>query len=692
MGDKDIATLSKKIRLKGAVCVLSLAVAFCGAADRTPAQVKQQLARDRNPRQDIGNLTLEELMEIDVTSVSKKEEKLFQTAAAVYVITQEEIRRSGMTSIPELLRVVPGLDVARFEAGRYAISARGFNGRFANKLLVLIDGRSVYSPETSGVYWEVQDLPLEDIERIEVIRGPGGSLWGANAVNGVINIITKRAQDTQGGSVTAEGGSEGGFTSVRYGSKVGDNAHYRAYTKFLDRRSLFDESGHDANHGQAALQGGGRVDWQVAGRDSVTVEGHIFHTHLRETSLGVSPANPFAPQSNTFGQYTDSNVMGRWVRTFSERSDMALQLYVNRFSRDTNDLPARINTFDVDFQHHLAIRKRQELVWGLGYRTVSDNTDTTNASVTQFHPKAKRGQLFSAFAQDEIILIEERVRLQLGAKIEHNAFSGFEIQPSIRMLWTPTASQTVWGAVSRAVRTPARFQRDSRTNFQAFPLPDGTPTILAVVGSPNTGSELLRAYELGYRVQPHKALSFDAAAFYNTYDSLTSFEPGLPLFEADPLPPHLVVPIYYNDLLKGTTYGMEVSASLAVSSRLKFQGSYSFLSMHFRLEPGSIDTISVPTEGDSPRHQFQLHSYLNLPRNFELDAAAYHVSRLVNPGVPSYTRLDLRLGWRPSESLELSGGFQNLLHASQPEFRGSDIFVVPGRVKAGAYGKLSWRF
>ncbi|MEP7340327.1 MAG: TonB-dependent receptor [Acidobacteriota bacterium] len=647
----------------------------------------------QKPNADLTTTSLEDLMNIEVTSVSKKEEKLFQTAAAIYVITQEDIRRSGLASIPELLRLAPGLDVARIDGTKWAISARGFNGRVANKLLVLIDGRTVYSPDTSGVYWEVQDLPLESVERIEVIRGPGGTLWGANAVNGVINIITKRAEDTQGGRVTAGGGSEErGFGSVRFGAKIGDNAYYRIYGKYFNRSGLVDASGRDANDGQQAVRGGGRLDWQATGRDKLTLEGDIYRTHLRETSVSLSAAQPFAPPANTGGEFNGNNLLGRWTRAFSERSDMALQVYYDRFSRDIYDSADKINTFDADFQHHLAVGQRQNIVWGLGYRLISHQAESTSSSPIQFIPQKKTVQLFSGFAQDEITLAKDRLRLILGAKLEHNDFSGYEVQPSVRLLWTPSERQTVWAAVSRAVRTPARTQQDFRVNFQAFPAPDGTTIITAVLGSPNATSEVLRAYEFGYRVQPARKLSLDVATFYNIYKRLNSFEPGQPFFETDPLPAHLVVPVYYGNLLRGETYGLEASVNFDATSRWKLQGSYSFLRMQLHQDAASRDTVSEGTEGESPRHQAQLHSYFKLSRKFELDTAIYRVSRLMGQPIPAYTRLDARLGWHVRESLELSLSLQNLLDNRHPEFKGVDVGVITSQVRRSIYGKVTWKF
>jgi iron complex outermembrane recepter protein len=642
---------------------------------------------------DLQGASLEDLMNIEVTSVSKKEEKLFQTAAAVYVITQDEIRRSGLASLPELLRLVPGLQVARIDGSKWAVSARGFNGRLANKLLVLVDGRSVYSPETSGVYWEVQDLLLEDIERIEVIRGPGGTLWGANAVNGVINIITKSTKDTQGGVVTAGIGSEErGFGSIRYGANLGDNASYRVYGKYFNRSELVDATGRGANDAQQLARGGGRVEWQPTDRDDLTLEGDFYRSKLHENPIAVSPANPFAPLANRSNEFSGGHLMGRWTRASSKTSNMALQVYYDSFSRKLFGLATHIDTFDLDFQHHAALGERQDIVWGFGYRLIAHDAESNSSSPIQFTPQAKTVHLFSGFAQNEITLIKERLRLILGVKLEHNYLSGLEAQPSIRLSWTPSRRQTVWAAGSRAVKTPARSQQDIRVNYLAFPGPDGLPVIVGAFGSPQPKSEILYAYELGYRAQPHRRLSVDVAGFYNIYDRLTSFEPGPPFFETDPLPAHLVVPTYYGNLMSGETYGLETAVNLDLTRRWKLRGSYSFLREHLHTDPTSLDIVSEAAEGDNPRHQFQLRSYFNIFHNFDLDTALYRVSSLRGQSVPGYTRIDSSLGWHVRENIEASGGVQNLFDRKHAEFNGVDTLVLPSQVRRSVYGKIVFRF
>jgi iron complex outermembrane receptor protein len=665
---------------RGFVCVIFILLFCAAAAAQDPA--------------DLTSKSLEELMNVTVTTASKKEEKLFRTPAAIYVITQDEIRRSGMTSIPELLRLVPGLDVARIDGTKWAISARGFNGRFASQLLVMIDGRTVFTPQTSGVNWEVQNLMLEDVERIEVVRGPGGTLWGANAVNGVINIITKRAKDTQGGLVVAGSGSEDrGFGSLRYGGRIGDSAYYRAYGQYFNTSGLVDGSGAAVHDGRQVSQGGGRIDWTPTDRDSLTFQADIFYSNLRERPTAVSLLHPFTIPASTGSDLSGGNVMGRWSHAFSDRSDMTLQAYFDRNRNDGWSFQERLDTFDVDFQHHIAAGQRHDIVWGLGYRRIWQRTDGNSGDPVLYIPPAKTVQLFSAFFEDQIALVKGRLQLTLGAKLEHNDFSGFEIQPSARLLWTPSARQTFWAAISRAVTTPAFSDAGLRANLAAFPGQGGITNVLTLFGDiDGTVPQSVIASEFGYRIQASKRVSIDLATFYNVHRHLQTNEPGAPFLEADPLPVHLVIPISFEDLMHGRSYGVETAANFDLATWWKARASYSFLRVELHRDPTSQDDTATLAEGDSPRHQFQVHSEFRLPHNLEAGASLFYVSRLLAQPVPSYTRLDARVAWRVAEGIELSAVFQNLLDSHHPEFLNNSVAVRTSEAKRGAYGKITWRF
>src|SRR6266436_4982228 len=424
-------------------------------------------------------LSLKELMDIEVTSVSKRPEKLSETASAIQVITKEDIRRSGVTSLPEALRLASNLEVAQVDSRQWAISARGFNNTTANKMLVLIDGRTVYTPLYAGVFWDVQDSFIEDIDRIEVISGPGATLWGANAVNGVINVTSRNSKDTQGLLFSGGGGTElRGLSSVRYGGQLSSNAHYRVYEKFFDRGSGVLSNGQDAVNGWHMGQGGFRVDWDASKANLFTLQGDLYTGRMGQRNMDDTAVD-------------GGNVVGRWSHRFSERSDLKLQLYYDRTHRRVpNTFAEVLDTYDVDFQHRFPLGDRQSIVWGLGYRVNRD--DVTNSPGLAFLPARVSRQSFSGFVQDEIALVKDRLQLTIGTKIEHNAYTGFEYQPSARLAWKASRRQMIWGAISRAVRTPSRIDRE-------LFVPGRQPFLLA--GGPGFLSENLSAYELGYRTQ-----------------------------------------------------------------------------------------------------------------------------------------------------------------------------------------------
>src|SRR5882724_895038 len=645
---------------------------------------------------DVTAMSMEDLMNLQVTSVSKRTQKVADAAAAIFVITQEDIRRSGATSIPEALRLVPGLEVARIDQNKWAIGSRGFNGRFDNKLLVLIDGRSVYTPLFSGVYWNVEDVMLEDVDRIEVIRGPGATLWGANAVDGVINVITKKAKSTQAAVVTAGAGTEeraaGG---VRYGGKLGDNTYYRAYTKYFDWGPSAYPSGMTAHDGWDALRGGFRADWTPAGANSLTLQGDIYRTRFDET---LTVASLSAPYSNTFlndGKYSGGNILGRWNHT-SEGSSMSLQMYYDNTSITDHSLFGdHQNIFDIDFQHAFHVGDSQQFVWGLGYRSIRDKN---NPSFTvSLQPNQVTLNQFSTFLQDEISLVDNRLQITLGSKFERNEFTGFEIQPNARLLWNLTPNQSIWTAVSRAVRTPALTEEGLRLNSQVIPPgtpanPTPFPAVVAVFGSRQFNSEDLLAYELGYRVQATKNLSLDIATFYNNYSNLRTAEPGAPFIEGSPAPTDFVIPFVAGNKMSGGTYGVELFADWKVVPKWRLVGSYSYLQMDIHKNADSQDPTPDNPNGSSPRHQWYLRSSIDLPKHFDQDTTLRFVDNLPSLNLPNYYSLDAHLGWRPVTSLELSIGGQNLLNNWHFEFMPDFVNASPTVVKRSIFGSITVKF
>ena len=646
---------------------------------------------------DVTAMSVEELMNVQVTSVSKRTQKLADAAAAIFVITQEDIRRSGATSIPDALRMVPGIHVARIDENKWAISARGFNGRFANKLLVLIDGRTVYTPLFSGVYWNVQDVMLEDVERIEVIRGPGATLWGANAVNGVINIITKSSRSTQSALMTVGGGTETrGAAGFRYGNKLNRDTYYRGYVKYFNVGPSVDPLlGSRAQDDWDALRGGFRADWVPAGADSVTLQGDVYRSKYGETLTVPSLTAPFSSTFANTGRIHGGNILARWNHAFTD-SSMSLQMYYDNTSIvDESLLVDHQNVFDLDFQHSFRAGESQELVWGLGYRAIHDSNEPSFSVSLQ--PDQLTLNQASAFLQDEISLIDKRLRVTLGSKFEYNEFTGFEIEPNARILWNLNRKQSIWAAVSRAVRTPALTEEGLRLNSAVVPPgtpvnPTPLPAVISVFGSHDFRSEDLLAYEVGYRVQVTNNFSADIATFYNHYTHLRTAEPGLPFIEGSPIPTNVVVPFVAGNKMNAGTYGTELFADWKVLPKWRLLGSYSYLQMNLRKNADSLDPNPESLGLTSPRHQFYVRSSLDLLRNVEHDFVVRFVDRLAGLPIPSYYSLDTRLTWRTRLGPELSVGGQNLLNKRHLEFIPDFINTSPTEVRRSFYGSITWRF
>jgi iron complex outermembrane receptor protein len=641
---------------------------------------------------DLTNQSIEDLMNVEVTSVSKTEEKLSKTASAVFVISQEDIRRSGATNIPDLLRMVPGMDVAQINANTWAISARGFNGRFSNELMVLVDGRSVYTPTFGGVFWDVLDMPLENIERIEVIRGPGGSIWGENAVNGVVNIITKKASETKGGMVVAGGGNlDRGFGTLEYGGSLGKSTDYRVYTKYLNQDNMPSLTGQDGGDGWHVLRGGFRVDSALSAKDTLTLQGDMYTGQEGNptiylpsiTSPGVVNTEMQVPLSGGFLQAI-------WNHVASARSDITLQISYDNYERDDVLREGR-RTFNVDFQHHFQRGDRQNVVWGLGYR--DSNSDSDGTITASLNPRDLDTQLFGAFFPDEIALVPDRLYLTVGARLEHNYYTGFNFLPSARVAWVLNKREMVWVAISRVVRSPAAIDASLRLNFGGFTPPGGTPVLFSLLGNPHIDDENLIAYEAGYRSTFSSHLSVDLAAYYNNYSDQETTEPDGSFIENTPAPPHIVMAQTYMNLMHGETHGIEIAANWKATNRWTLSPGYALEQIHMHLDPASQDTTSVAgAEGSSPAQSAQVRSHLDLPRSLSWDASAYFVGRLTDPINPSYTRLDTGLTWKWHERVSVSLVGQNLLKNSHLEFTDATQSTRSTLVKRNVYAKLTWRY
>jgi iron complex outermembrane recepter protein len=650
------------------------------------------LAATAVAQQDLTQLSLEDLMDTKVTSVSKKEQSLSRTASAISVITAEDIRRSGATNIPDLLRMAPGVDVAQIDANTWAISVRGLNGRFSNEVLVMLDGRNVYTPTFGGAFWDVLDLPLEDIARIEVIRGPGATIWGANAVNGVINIITKKASETRGGMVVAGGGNlDQGFGTVQYGGSLGKSTDYRVYTKYFNQGQMPGLTGQDGADGWHLLRGGFRSDSRLSTKDKLMVEGDLYTGKEGQPSTYLpSITSPGAQDIDTRVPLSGGFLYSVWDHVFSARSDTSLKISFDRYERDDELLEQR-RTFDVEFQHHIAWGSRQDFVWGANYR----NTDSHTHGDLEFslNPANVNMQLFSLFVQDEIALVPDKLFLTAGIKLDHNYYTGFNILPSAGVAWTPNKRQMFWAAIAQANRTPAETDTGGRITFAAFPGPGGVLALAGLVGNPHFDDEVLTAYQTGYRTAVLEHLSIDLAAYYGHYYKQETTEPAAPFFETTPAPPHLVLPVTYENLMHGEAHGLEMAVDWKATDRWTLSPGYGFEQIHMHLDPTSRDTDSVlDAEGNSPVNGAQLRSHLDLMHGVAWDASTYFVDRLRSGPIPSYTRLDTGLTWRWTEGLAMSLVGQNLVKDRHLEFLDDSGSVRSTLIKRSAYAKFTWQF
>lgn len=645
---------------------------------------------------DLTQFDIEALMQLKVVSAAKTEQSLQETAAAVFVVTAEDIRRSGATNVPEALRLVPGVEVARVDSSHWAVTIRGFNGLLANKLLVLIDGRSIYNNEFSGVYWENENLFMSDIERIEVIRGPGGTLWGANAVNGVINIITKEASDTQGGLVSLTAGNEEqAVASARYGGKLGDNADFRVFGQFRRRdEQVSNVDGRNADDGWRIGGGGGRIDWTPSAEDTAIVEGSWFQGRYKQHFLHSTPFPPYIEQRLSNGEAAGGSARFRWERQHADSSRSSIQGSYHYLSRESALYKVDSDAFALDFQNEFTWNAQQQWVWGLGYRRNSDQFIPTE--VSNFIPPSSTSHWFSAFVQDQIELVPAQLRLTAGIKIEHNDYTGWEWQPSVRMLWSPHARHRVWGAVSRAVRTPARGEEDVRLNLSAFPplvVTGNLPGLITVIGSDRLKSEELIAYEVGYRALLTDRLSLDTAVFYNDYDRLVILEPGTPFSVMGDSTPYLVVPLDVRSEGQGFNTGFEVAADWRPIERWRLQLAYSHAYSNMRQGVNTIYQLGK-------RNQFTLSSAWSLRDNLELDVWWRYVNGFDVAAFPTLDMvkvapqhsLNFRVGWRPRKDVELSLVGTDVLDNQHLEFIQEGLAAFPTAIERSFYGQIKWSF
>jgi len=677
------------IRLAVAVSALSLLLSFAGVAQVSRAE---DTATSQNPPEDLKQLTLEELGNVEVTTVSKAPQEIMKTPAAIFVITQEDIRRSGATNIPEALRLAPGVEIARIDANHWSVAIRGFAGQFSKSLLVLVDGRSIYTPLFEGVYWDLPHVMLEDVDRIEVIRGPGGTIWGSNAVNGVINIITKKATETKGALATMGSGTvDEGTGAFHYGGTFGKTFDYRVYDMGGIRGPEAHPDDDDFDYWRMG-QLGFRTDWKKGDKNSFSFQGDMYRGESGESILIPSFTPPAETQQEGWDYVSGGNLLARWQHTTSEGSDVQIQAYFDRTNRQNFELGETRDTFDVDFVQHVSVRGDQQLTWGLGARVSPSNFIQTVAPIN-FLPNKQVDSIYSGFVQYELPLVPHKLFLTAGTKLEHNNFSGFEYQPSVRLLWTPTPRQSFWTAVTRAVRTPSRLDQD--VQFAIFVVNEPPPVYFLISGDPKLKAEHLIAYEAGYRTQINRNVYVDFTTFYNSYDDLQGYGP---LFLAPPPPSappsYAFIGLPYANAIEGHTVGAEIVPDWKITPWWHVRGSYSYLHMALRDKAGFTDVGNLLSTylGSSPGSVASFQSLFNLPRHFELDETYRYSGALPEYSVPAYSTADLRLGWhvtaREAQSFDFSVIGQNLLQPSHDEF-GGDPGPLVG-IKRSVYGKITW--
>jgi iron complex outermembrane receptor protein len=630
---------------------------------------------------------LDELMSLEVTSVSKKEQRLADTSAAVYVLGREDIRRSGLRTVPELLRLIPGLHVAQIDGNKWAISSRGMSSRWSNKLQVMIDGRSIYTPYFASVFWDAVDVPVQAIERIEVIRGPGASVWGANAVNGVINIITMGAAIRRETSVAGGAGSTD-FGSVLHEGRVGDRVGYRLFADASGYDELKVSGGAGAQDDWMQRRIGASFQATLNARDSLETslrasDSHANSRHLAATALAPFDGQyvPFEADAETWAAST------RWTRQLTGNGHLQVDGFVDEWRR-RDDLDHFRRTADLSLQHRVGGAGRHDVIWGGGVRYTHEVT--TGSFVIDLSQAHYDHVLASAFVQDEI-RVGERVHLTLGGKVEHRDYTGASLQPTARLHWRMTPRHAVWTAVSRAQRAPDRIERSLRLVMSAAPSADGVPAVLAIQGNPEIAPEWLTSYEAGYRAVLGGDVVVDLAAYYNRYSDLMANVPATPRVEFDRGLPFVFLPLVYANSVDAATAGGEALITYSPSSWWKLSGSYSL----FSIDPSYTASATADTfDGlNAPRQHGFLRSTLSVTPTVDVDTTVFAVGGIRSMRQPAYTRVDGRIAWRPRGAVELSLAAQNLFDGRNVEFDSpSSVVAEPSEVPRTAYGAIAWRF
>jgi iron complex outermembrane receptor protein len=676
-------SLSGKLAWAMLAVVLPIGMQIAKADDASPTSAPTDAAVAA-PADALTSLSLEDLMNIEVTSVSKTRQKVADAPAAVTVIGQDDIQRSGLHEIPEILRLSPGLFVEHGnQLTGWSIASRGFGDTFSNKLLVLMDGRTVYTPYFSGVYWDTVDYPIADLDHIEVIRGPGATVWGANAVNGVINITTKSAKDTQGIMVDSRVGSDESTMAVRYGNKIDDDTFYRVYVKgraFDDLHPANVEAG-EKNQWQDARTGF-RIDRYGSDKDTLTLQGDAFNQSISDPGALEIPIPNYSHD-----YHRGENILGRWTHVDSEKADYSLQVYYDRFDQRDSAVDYHLNTYDIDYHQRFELMPGHEIVYGGGARLQHDHIGRSDLAAPMVEPNSFDFYLFNAFVQDTIQILPDQLHLILGTKLEYNRFTQFEYDPTARLLYTPTEKTSLWAAVSRATRTPSRWQHDSTFNFPVD-LGGGQDATLAIRGS-GLDSENLIAYEAGVRHSFTSSFTADASVFANKYNDLIAEVSTAPVVVPGV---GLTLPTEWTNIGTAETYGTEVAANWKVTPDWRLSSSYSFLLAYRHADHDTLTFTEKTVEQSTPKQMFQIHSYYDITPHLQLNASIYYVDSIIANStavVGSNIRGDLNVSWVPKPDVQVSVGIQNAFDPSHPETGGQ---MGTAQADRAIYGQFTYKF
>lgn len=671
----------------------ALLLAFSNAA-----LLAQQPAAPPAPNSSsLKQLSLEELSQIEVTTPSKEPQPAFRTGMAIYVLTGDDIRRAGATTIPEALRLAPGVEVARIDSNKWAVGIRGFGTRLSRSVLVLIDGRSVYTPLFAGTYWEVQDTLLEDIDRIEVIRGPGGTIWGPNAVNGVINIITKHARDTHGTYASVGGGNNGeqGFVNYRYGGGDGKGLDYRVYAKGFTRGPDYHYDGDNFDDWRGA-QTGFRIDWARDDRDSFTLEGDLYKQEDGERVQLGNYTPPFEATIDGNAHLSGGNLLARWDRKVSDKHDLLIETYYDRTNRHEPNFGELRDTFDIDFVDRNQWKPRHEITFGAQAR-FSEGRFLEVGSGLVFYPANRLDYLVSGFFQDTIGLVDRTLSLTVGTKIFGTNFTGATLSPSARLLWTPSDRHTIWAAFTRAIRTPSRAEHDFYLSSYLGPGSNGALTFARFDANPDFAPEQLNGWELGYRTLIRKSLYIDIATFWNHYHdlfsqdllSISGSESGLPFPEPTPTPPHSIITAQFRNGLYGFTTGQEIAPEWRPKEFVRLRASYSFLNMNLSRAPGfALGGTPQSIIGSSPKHEATAQASFDFAKAFQADLIYRYVSALPAQSAPSYSTADVRVAWRLRRRIEFSVAGRNLFLPRHVEYAADP--GAPVAVLRSVFATVAW--